>query len=617
MKTKWNRVMEKDRETCSFFHALPVDYKKTGFEYMENNAKLENLLNLALNATREEREKSKELDVGYEKLTNSWELIVKYSGDIESLQDEQRGIIVENLSNEYAILQVPENLIEEIAARPEIEYVEKPKNLYFSLTRGIQASCIPPVRRSPYNLTGRGVITAIIDSGIDYFHPDFCNPNGTTRILNIWDQTLTPREGEQAPYSFKRGVEFSREEINRALLAGSEMEGFQIVPSRDTSGHGTHVAGIAAGNGRASEGQYTGAAPESELLIVKLGYPRENAFPRTTELMTALDYVVRKSIEYQRPAAVNISIGNTYGGHSGTSLLETFMDDISSYGRSVICVGSGNEGAARGHTQGVLRDGYSEEIQLAVAPYETSISLQIWKSYVDEFDIALVLPSGQRVGPIQKVLGTQRITADGTQLLIYYGEPSPYSPYQEIYIAFLPSRDYINSGIWRIELIPRKIVLGSYNMWLPSQTILSQGTGFLYPSEETTLTIPSTASKVITVGAYDAYSMQLTDFSGRGYTRQTNQVKPDIAAPGVNITSCAPGGGYVTASGTSMATPFVTGGSALLMQWGIVDGKDPFLYGEKVKAYLIRGARQIEAVREYPNPMIGWGTLCVADSLPI
>ncbi len=598
---------------------------------MENNAKLENLLNLALDATQEEREKSLELDVGYEKLTNTWELIVKYSGDIESLQDLERGIIVENLSNEYAILRVPEHLIEEITARPEIEYVEKPKNLFFSLDQGIRASCIPPVRRSPFNLTGRGVITAIIDSGIDYFHPDFRNADGSTRILNIWDQTLTPREGERPPYSFQRGVEFSREEINRALsaagttgsgmlgggLAGGEAAGLQIVPSRDTSGHGTHVAGIAAGNGRASQGRYTGAAPQSELLVVKLGVPRENAFPRTTELMTALDYVVRKSVEYNRPVAVNISIGNTYGGHSGTSLLETFLDDMASYGKSVICVGSGNEGAARGHTQGILRDGYAEEIQLAVAPYETSLSLQIWKSYVDEFDIALVLPSGKRIGPIQKVLGTQRIAADGTQLLIYYGEPSPYSPYQEIYISFLPVRDYIDSGVWRIELIPRRIVLGSYNMWLPGQTVLSQGTGFLYPSEETTLTIPSTASKVITVGAYDSYSMQLADFSGRGYTRQTNQIKPDLAAPGVNITSCAPGGGYVTASGTSMATPFVTGGAALLMQWGIVDGNDPFLYGEKVKAYLIRGARQIEAVQEYPNPMIGWGVLCVEDSLPI
>lgn len=581
-----------------------------------NNEKLENLLNLSLEATQREREKSEELEIGYEKNTNTWELIVKYSGDISHLEDLERGIIIEKLSNEYAIVRILEDLIPEFVTNLEIEFVEKPKNLYFSLVQGIRQSCVLPVRRNPYFLKGRDVITAIIDSGIDYFHPDFRNEDGSTRILALWDQTLQPREGEKPPYEFRRGVEFDREDIDRALAAGSEAEGFQIVPSRDTSGHGTHVAGIAAGNGRVSAGRYTGVAPESELLVVKLGYAGENAFPRTTELMTALDYVVQKAIEYRKPIAINISIGNTYGGHSGTSLLETYIDDISNYGRTVICIGSGNEGAARGHAQGILREGFSEEIQLAVAPYETTLSVQIWKNYSDDFDISVISPSGKRVGPLQQILGAQRFTLDGTEILLYYGEPSPYSPYQEIYISFLPVADYIDSGVWRFELIPHRIVQGNYNLWLPSQAVLSAGTGFLYPSEEITLTIPSTASRVITVSAYDAYSMQLADFSGRGYTRETNQIKPDLAAPGVNITSCAPGGGYVTASGTSMATPFVTGGAALLMQWGIIDGNDPFLYGEKLKAYLIKGARHIEAVTEYPNPEIGWGTLCVAESLP-
>lgn len=603
------------QEKKFFFAEYFVNYKKTEFFHM-NNEKLENLLNLALEATQREREQSGELEVGYEKSTDTWELIVKYSGDISRLEDLERGIIIERLSNEYAIIRVPESLIEELTENPEIEFVEKPKNLYFSLVQGIRQSCVLPVRRSPYFLEGRGVITAIIDSGIDYFHPDFRNEDGSTRILALWDQTLQPREGENPPYEFRRGVEFQREEINRALAAGSEAAGLQIVPSRDTSGHGTHVAGIAAGNGRASAGRYSGVAPESELLVVKLGYPGVNAFPRTTELMTALDYVVQKAIEYRRPMAVNISIGNTYGGHSGRSLLETYIDDISNYGRNVICVGSGNEGAARGHAQGTLREGFSEEIQLAVAPYETTLSVQVWKNYADDFDISVIAPSGKRGGPIQQILGAQRFTLDGTELLLYYGEPSPYSPYQEIYISFLPVRDYVDSGVWRIELVPHRIVQGNYNLWLPSQAVLSAGTGFLYPSEEITLTIPSTASRVITVSAYDAYSMQLADFSGRGYTRETNLIKPDIAAPGVNITSCAPGGGYAVASGTSMAAPFATGGAALLMQWGIIDGNDPFLYGEKVKAYLIRGARQIEAVSEYPNPEIGWGTLCVAESLP-
>ena len=157
---------------------------------------------------------------------------------------------------------------------------------------------------------------------------------------------------------------------------------------------------------------------------------------------------------------------------------------------------------------------------------------------------------------------------------------------------------------------------GAYDMWLPSGGILNENTGFPNPSEVRTLTIPSTSAKVISVAAYDSNTDSTAAFSGRGYTAWTNQVKPDLAAPGVNIMAAAPGGSYAARSGTSMAAPFVTGSAALMMQWGIVQGRDPFLYGEKLKAYLIKGARRISAVKEYPNPQLGWGVLCLKDSLP-
>ena len=263
--------------------------------------------------------------------------------------------------------------------------------------------------------------------------------------------------------------------------------------------------------------------------------------------------------------------------------------------------------------------GEDTEVRLGVQMNEPTVNLQIWKSYADEVDISLINPSGVRVGPIQEVLGSQRFSVGGTVILLYYGEPSPYSVRQEIFIDFLPRDTYISAGEWRIVLTPRKIVSGAFQMWLPSQSALNVGTAFLQPSSDTTLTIPSTAGRVITVGAYDALTCTYAVFSGRGPTagfEGTGAFKPDIVAPGVNVETTAVGGGNVQVSGTSFATPFVTGSAALLMEWGIVRGNDPYLYGEKVKAYLRRGARELPGFQIWPNNQVGYGALCLRDSLP-
>lgn len=581
-----------------------------------DDQKIENLLNLALDSTPEERRKSESLEIGYEESNGTWEVIVRYSGDLQSAAAKSWQIVF--LSGGYAIVTLPQQDVNTLAALPEVEYVEKPKRLFFAVSVGRSSSCISPVQTEELSLFGEEILVAVIDSGVDYFHPDFRREDDRTRILAMWDQTAMPEAMEDsAPAGFLQGVEYSEEKINEALETGSQEAGYSVVPERDTSGHGTQVLGIAAGNGRASGGRFRGVASQSDLIVVKMGMPRESGFPRTTELMQAVEYVIRKAQQIGKPVAVNISFGNVYGSHRGTSLLETYIDMMASRSRNVICVGTGNEGNTGGHRSGRLEESKEEEIELLIGDFERSLSLQIWKNYVDEFRITLVHPDGRRVGPLGEEIGASRYRIGNTQLLVYYGEPSPYQGQQEVYIEFVPERTYLDSGSWRVVLTPNRLVTGEYSMWLTDSRALGSGTRFAQPTVDTTLTIPSTASNVIAVGAYDARLRTYASFSGRGWPDTTYDVRPDLAAPGVEITTTADGGGYVNATGTSFATPFVTGASALLMQWGIAQGNDPYLYGEKVRAYLRRGARQLPGFEQWPNNQLGYGTLCVRDSLPV
>ena len=574
-----------------------------------DNSKIENMLNLALDATPGERARSLNLDVGFDGEENTWELIVKYSGSLSRLEEE--GIRVTELLNEYAVLVVPESGIGRLAEVPEIEYIEKPKRLFFAAEQGRTASCVTGVQNARYDLYGDGVLVAVLDSGVDYAHPDFRNEDGTTRILALWDQTIPGRP----PAGYRIGTEYTKEQIDEALAQSDPVRRRELVPSTDASGHGTRVLGIAAGNGRAGGRRYRGVAPRSSILVVKLGVPRTDSFPRTTELMQALDYCIRKAMEYSLPVAVNISFGNTYGAHDGTSLLETYITDMANIWKSVICIGTGNEGYAAGHASDSLQEGEKKRIQLAVGEYEGALNLQIWKSYLDDISVSLESPGGRSAGFIRNVPGAQRFALEQTDILLYYGEPSPYSQSQEIYLEFLPQTEYVDSGIWTLTMEAREIRDGRFHLWLPSAAVLNANTRFLEPEPYITLTIPSTARRTVAVGAYDSRSRTYADFSGRGDTRDGRE-RPILAAPGVDVVTTVPGGGYAAATGTSFATPFVTGAAALLMQWGITDGNDPFLYGEKAAAYLKKGAQPLPAFRAYPNPQIGWGTLCVRESLP-
>ncbi|MGN0160951.1 MAG: S8 family peptidase [Lachnospiraceae bacterium] len=581
--------------------------------------KQEELLTISLESSEQEREKSASLGVGYEADTKRWDVIVKYYGDINTLEEKYPGTTVEILLGGFAILSVSEEDINAVAMEPMVEYMEKPKLFYFGLQYSKIASCIyeeNPANRGGLSqnngLSGKGVLCAIIDSGIDIFDEDFWVrdedlsnlqelQNGAdsvnTRIIALWDQ--------------ETGIRYNRDEINEAIREGRRI-------GVDNSGHGTNVAKIACGN--------KGVSHTSDIVVVKLANTTGNAFPGTIEIMQALDYVVRLSMEVGRPVAINLSFGNNYGAHDGTSILEEYIDTLTGIGQCVICIGAGNEAVRGTHYSGqwnvfnANQGRQTLDIALAVGEFQTSFDLQLWKNYADLFQVEIVDPSGRVYGPIDENARVVRFLSGNTEIQGFYGEPNPYSKNQEVYINFIPEGDYVDSGIWRIRLLPEHIVNGQFELWLPSAVTLSDSTRFLINSPALTLTIPSTSRRAVAVGAYDARSDSYGDFSGRGI--ETDHFwyglygKPDLVAPGVSIVLDAGTLSERSVTGTSFATPFVTGAAARLMQWGIIDGNDPFLYGEKVKAYLIRGARKLPGYENVPNGVTGWGALCLRDSLP-
>ncbi len=611
------------------------------------NQKIENLLNVSLDATREELESSESLSTGFNWRDNTWEIIVRYTGNLENIKANYNVYVRELLFN-YAIIVTDKATIELISQEPQIVYVEKPKSLYFQLERAKSAACASNVRvgqpgaygyknisrninesisentsgnigsgqtghgiggiadNGIQYLSGKGVITAIIDTGIDIYSSEFRNADGSTRILDIYDQTL---QREYSAADIDAFIGKDRNVYTGRDISQEENEG---IPAFDNIQHGTNVAVIACGK--------SGVAYESDIIVVKMGYSYNNQFPRTTSLMDAIDYIIRKAMEYNRPVAINISYGMNYGDHNGNTLLESYINAAASGYKCSICIGSGNEADKAVHYGGTIKNAQTDTVEIAVGEYQSSIDIQIWKYYWDDIRVTLISPDGT-----ERVIVTHgkisRYTLGGTNVISLSGEPSPYNLYQEIYINLQLQGSYITSGIWKIQLYGENVRQGTYNIWLPASVSLNRATGVIRPVAYDTITIPATAGGCISVGAYNSYTGAYAAFSGRGSALTdvlTAGIKPDILAPGVDISirrDTRQGVVYTSVTGTSYATPFVTGAAALLMQWGIVMENDRFMYGEKLKAYLRSGARQLDGVTQTPNPVTGYGALCVEDSI--
>lgn len=616
--------------------------------------KLDSELSLALSLPEEERMRNAVLRSGYDPGSRIWTLLLLYHGSLDEIEAALPVSIVPLLGS-YAVIRIPAEKIPALLAFPQVLYLELSRPLYEETITGIAESCMDTVLPVPPGpggslttgdslatgegggtLTGRGTAIAILDSGVDYRHPDFCTADGATRILTYWDQTLD----YDGMNRYGVGRIFSKEELDRLLTAASDMTtdsgaadggvaGGQTVsapateaplpePSADFSGHGTHIAGICAGNGRASGGRNRGAAPESSLLVVKLKNDADSVFTDYANLMMAVDYVVRFASDAALPLSINISYGSNDGPHDGSGLMERYLNNCIFYGKNVVVTATGNEGISRRHSHVQVSEDTQSAVPFSVAPGENSLYLQLFKHYGDTFTYRLSPPDGSGEILIPGRAGIYRFSLGNNLIRLIISDPTPYQSLQELFLVLLPSASglSLSSGVWQFHIQAESVVSGSVNLWLPSREATNAATGFLSPSVDGTLTIPSTAANVISVSGYDSTTDTFASFSGRGFLRGPVSDKPDLTAPAVNILSTAPGGGYSIKSGTSMAAPFVSGAASLLMEYGIVQGRDLFLYGEKIKALLQKGARPLPAFSEYPNPSVGWGALCLKDSLP-
>lgn len=538
--------------------------------------------------------------------TDYVELILIYNGDISEITDRYNITI---LLGGYATANVMIRDIPSLASYDYIIYISIPEPVFFSVRFGLMNSCpLSGGSQSISSLTGRGVIIAIIDSGIDIFHPDFLDTDNSTRIIAYWDQSVagTP------PSGYRYGNLYTSSDINRIINSYSNSKASSITPiPRDVSGHGTAVAGICLGNGASSDGVYAGVAPDSMILAVRLRSSITSSYPNTAALMEGIDFAVKYASERNLPIVINLSYGNNYGPHDGYSLVGNYLNTLKSYGRNVIVCGSGNEGASSIHAGGTLRSSETVTIPFSISERETSLTMELWQFYADMLDFSIIYPDGSRQNISPSV---NRFRYRNTNIGILYGMPSPISVSQNIFFKFDSNSYYIDGGLYSIEIKARLIKNGRYDIWMQSAGSINQGTNFLYPDEYTTLTTPSDTMNVITVGAYDYTNDSVAFFSGRGFTRLLSAIKPELVAPGVNIISTKSGGGYSSYTGTSFATPFVSGACALLMEWGIVNGNDPYMYSDKIKAFLIRGSRKLSSVSIYPSKQAGWGALCIRDS---
>lgn len=473
------------------------------------------------------------------------------------------------------------------------------------------------VQNIPYlSLYGKGVLLGFVDTGIDYTNPIFKNADNTTRIVSIWDQTMESMQASEDIFYY--GTQYSMEQINLALQNDNP---FSVVPSTDEIGHGTMLAGLAGGS-RSEENSFVGVAPQAEFIVVKLKNAKENvknyygipldAFCYSEiDIMFGIQYLYNMARKLGRPIAICFGLGTTQGNHTGFGIMNDMITKMSTLSGIAFVIGAGNEGNLSHHYYGEIdkTKGF-DTVELKIGEQDKSFAMELWGNVPGTYSIDITSPSGEYIPRIPARINESRVLNflfEATTLEVKYNINETLSGDQLITFVFRNAAP----GIWKINVYAGQISSG-FHIWLPMRNFISADTLFLKPNPYTTITNPGNTIYSITVTAYNHFNESIFMEAGRGYT-QTNYVKPEFAAPGVEVFSPQLGNQYDKASGTSIAAALTIGIAAMLLEWGIVRGNDRAMNTIRMKKYLIRGVkRKPELV--YPNREWGYGILDIYGS---